>query len=416
VDPSECAMGGFNSVYFLDKDLVLRTTSQSEDTIPDQELQQEGALMRVLARAGIHPAVFAQTPAGNAHAPFGYQGSAFSSLMQREVSLHNFLTQSKYNDFAHLVPTLEATLFAAICKTADLGLCLLDIRPRNVVCLLPSGVCHLIDLGSDYLVWMDEKLLDLFLEDEGEQQRRRRPAFGASLLRRTRGQQGRGPVVRAAAPAQLGSACAKTRGVQLYLMLLLMHRHLELQSQKYARYKEMASLLRKRLADSCVPLDRLRELFPRECLKRDEGLGDILACRVKRYFSENQDTFLRDYVLKHRLMREGCSGKALDVVVVAGRDYSRDDAASCQGTRASVLRKLGSRTYPCVERLPSLQYLVDDVGSARQLVQRPGQASSITPIVTSELTLDYGNKLSRCALQEIQELQAKTKAKAQRRR
>ena len=399
MDPSECAMGGFNSVYFLDKDLVLRTTSQSEDTIPDQELQQEGALMRVLARAGIHPAVFAQTPAGNAHAPFGYRGSAFSSLMQREVSLHNFLRQSEYNDFAHLVPTLEATLFQAVCKTADLGLCLLDIRPLNVVCLLPSGVCHLIDLGSDYLVWMDEQLLDLFREDEQEQQRRRRR---------------RGSFFRAAAPAQLGgSACAKTRGVQLYLMLLLMHRHLELGSDKNARYKEMASLLRKRLADSCVPLDRLRELFPGKCPRHEEGLGEILACRVKRYFSETQDTFLRDYVLKHRLMREGCSGKALDVVVVAGRDYSRDDAASCQGTRASVLRKLGSRTYPCVERLPSLQYLVDDVGSARQLVQRPGRASSITPIVTSELTLDYGNKLSRCAEQKIQ---AEKEARAQRRR
>jgi hypothetical protein len=394
VNPAECTMGGFNSVYFLDKDLVLRTTAESQDTNSEQELQQEGALMRVLARAGIHPAVFAQTPAGNAHAPFGYRGSAFSSLMQREVSLRDFLTQSKYDDFAHLVPTLEATLFKAVCKTADLGLCLLDIRPNNVVCLLPSGVCHLIDLGSDYLVWMDEKLLDLFREDE-QNQRRRRSVF------------------RAAAPARLGgSACAKTRGVQLYLMLLLMHRHLELGSQRYARYNEMASLLRKRLADSCVPLDRLRELFPRKCPLHEEGLGEILACRLKQYFAENQDTFLRDYVLKHRLMREGCSGKALDVVVVAGRDYSRDDAASCQGTRASVLRRLGSRTYPCVERLPSLQYSVDDVGSASQLVQRPRKASSITPIITSELTLDYGTELSRCA----QERQAEDRARAQRRR
>jgi len=407
-------MGGFNSVYFLDKDLALRTTALLNDEIPEEELQREGALMRVLARAGIHPAVFAQTPNGKAHAPFGYQGGAFSSLMQREVSLYNFLTQSKYDDLAHLVPTLEATLFEAICKTADLGLCLLDLRPLNVVCLLPSGVCHLIDLGSDYLVWMDEKLLDLFREDEREQQQRR-PAFRASLLRRTPGQQGRGPVVRAAAPAQLGSACAKTRGVQLYLMLLLMHRHLELGSQKYARYKEMASLLRKRLADSCVPLDRLRELFPEECPEHDEGLGDILACRLQKYFKENQDTFLRDYVLTHRLMREGCSGKALDVVVVAGRDYSRDDAASCRGTRASVLRRLGPRAYPCVERLPSLQYRVDDLGSASQLVQRPRKASSVTPIVTSDLTLDYGDELSRCA-QETQKRKAEEKAQARRRR
>lgn len=376
VDAAQCKSGGFNSVYLLDGSLALRTTSSSEPDSPadtEAELVKEGALMRVLARLGVHPTVYAQTPSDEAHAPRGYLGHVFSTLMQRETPLRDFLKSPAFDGQEALLPTLERTLFLAICKAADLGLCLLDLRPENVLCLLPQGICHIIDLGGDYCVWMDEQLLELFKDGEERARQARRVAGSA------------------------GSACAKVRGVQLYLMLLLMHRHLTQVGSP--RAVQLAALLAPRLTDSCIPIDLIRQLFPRRC-EGDErvSLGEILACRLHRYFKERSSSFLRDYVTQFGLLRRSqCSGKALDVVVVAGRDYSRDDSASCFGTRTAVLRSFAGRPYPCVDRLPRQQFIIDEQGQASLLLQRLRSRSEQVPLNAPALRVDFGNVLSPCS-------------------
>ena len=380
--------GSSNNVYDVAgrANQVLRTIANMEraDPEPPEEMQRENALMRIAAAEKIHPMIYAQSLM---HAPFGCGGYVAATLMQKETSFKKFLKDAEFdffNAYQAKLARMFSSFYEATCKVADLGLCACDIRPENFLCVPQTGVCHLIDLGLDYVVWMDTAVFDFFESGQG-------------------------------ADSRFGAACAKTRGIQLYLMLLLFYAHLtyfsDYSEKPRARY--FAERLRGLLANSCVPLQALLGLSDehdgREACKEkrqseeEKDLMRILFCRVKRYFKKDLQWFLVDFVHKNGLLSAHCNGKSLQQVVVGGRDYSKD-FVSCTSNRGAVLRRIDERQYPCLNVatgiLPPRQYFIDR-GTASVKIKRKGSAkgsgkgkgagkgSSNMPLNVADLQLQY---------------------------
>ena len=388
INVAQCiGKGSSNNVYDVEGrgNQVLRAIAnmEREDPEPPEAMRRENALMRIAAEEKIHPVIYAQSLL---HAPFGCGGYVAATLMQKETSFKKFLKDAEFDVFnadqARLA-RMFSSLYATICKVADLGLCACDIRPANFLCVPQTGVCHLIDLGLDYVVWMDAAVFDLF-ESGGTED----PRFG--------------------------TACAKTRGVQLYLMLLLFYAHLTYFKDYFEkpRARYFAERLRAILTNSCVPLQALLGLSDQDdghdaCKEQrqseeEKDLMHILFCRVKRYFSKNNlKWFLVDFVHKNGLHSVHCNGKSLKQVVVGGRDYSRD-FVSCTSNRAAVLRKIDERQYPCLNVatgvLPPRQYFIDrgtvsvklkGKGSAKGFGKGFGKGTLTVPVNAPDLQLQY---------------------------
>jgi len=346
---------------------VLRVTSKysHDESEPLEEMKIENALMRIAAREGIHPIIYAQSLLA---APLGCHGSISATLMKQETSLFKYLQSNDVD--AKTLNRLFLSLYAAICRTADLGLCLCDIRPDNVVCDPQAGVCHLIDLGLDYTVWMDGDLFELFKREEAQRDAGVvcKPKGGACDDKR---------------PQCLGAACAKTRGTQLYIMLLLFRAHLvyDKKLRGYARAKYFASKLALILSKSCVPVQKLLTLLNvyDSCEGEEpKGLVNILFCRVDYYFNKKLRQFLVDDVLGQKLLDlHGCDGKSLQRVVVNGTSYTRDDASGFP-KRQAMIEKIGDKQYPCEKEemrcvTPERRYIVNEDGAAK--VQLGGKSA-----------------------------------------
>jgi len=401
VEVREClGHGSSNNVYNVAPargwaDKVLRATSQLDREAPEppEAMSRENALMRIAAAEKIHPIIHAQSLM---HAPFRCYGFVSATLMQKEVPFPKFL---KNPEFDHLnsdqakLSNMFTSLYAAICRAADLGLCLCDIKPANVVCIPEKDKCHLIDFGLEFVVWMDPKVFEMFEHAED------------------------------ASGARDGAACANTRGVQLYIMLLLFYTHLTSFGDflRSPRAQYFAGRLRGILAESCVPNQALLGLsdqyggYKDQCKQRheseeDKDLMHILFCRVKRYFQKNLKWFLVDFVYKYGLRQRNCDGKSLEPIRVGGKEYS-NDAVSCASKRGAVLRRLDERQYPCLnvesEILPQRQYIIDH---GKASVKTKGEVSSkgfgkgaagtflpFTPVEVLDLRLEYAtDALPKC--------------------
>ena len=419
--PEEClGHGSSNTVFrtpvtFGGTPTVLRVTSSAkrdEEELDERRARVEAALMRILARPteGIHPFIWAQ---GVMNAPVTCPGIIAATLMTQALPLVGFLSGETDRVAAW---ALAQSLYVKLCRAADLGLCLCDVRPSNVLYDSKRTNCFLIDLGVDYVAWMDQRLVAMFdssknrrgesyWEDDGmddsyvypwqELAGRRRDVrqFGGGsfddMLFGRRGLDGRTATIGTNARQNIGSACAKTRGVQLFFMVLLMRSHLV--SMNTANGYAMARFFEMKLKLSCVPLDKLHDLTENSGLKGD--LMTMLMGRHWRYFrnrtaypsntskSEYGWQAFREFLLgSHRLLQtHDCDGKTVTDVTIGGVSYQQD-FASCagnafagRGLRSSAIMSFEDREYPCPfdGYTPAVRYTIDSEGSAFQLRGRP---------------------------------------------
>jgi serine/threonine protein kinase len=274
---------------------------------------------------------------------------------------------------------------------ADLGFCLCDLRPANILFDPKSQRCHLIDMGLDFTVWMDPDLVQIF-----------RGAVTAPSTKPSRAQ--------SIEYLKRGAACSKTRGVQLYLMLLLLHKHLTSLTdlKDLHRTKALVDFLASKLINSCVPLHSVLDLHGENYLSKSRDcrvnsysdeepnkLTRVLACRVKVYFRlERLSDFLLDYVKMNSLMHPECDGKSLDFVQVGGRVYS-DDSVGCSTYRVSTLRQLDGRAYPCfLGKMPPAQYSIKSGEASLQRFKGSRPVSRKTSIQATPLKVWFeGNEL-----------------------
>jgi hypothetical protein len=355
--------GGSNQIFNTSTPGIVLRSTMTEPAEDDDETEHvmltENALMRILNRERLHPVLFAQSLL---RAPFGYEGFVNASLMQQDLPLSSVL-KGTLKPPDRFYASFFQSLYSALCSVADLGFCLMDLRPTNVV-VDYLGRAQLIDLGVDYIEWMDEVLLEFFARDEGSNRR--------------------GPK---SVPS--GTKCARLRGMQLYFMLLLMYAHLK---ESYARFPSAQSLmtqLRGVLSRSCVPLHAAVEL------QNKSYLLQVLKGRVERYFNQDLKTFLLQYVQRNQLLAPNCSGKGFDVVI-NGRPYQGDRVSCCKGLnpRQVVLQRLLDREYPCKTTASLRRYAVDEDGQAVLLRRRAGAGSDEgqdeeVPLAVPSMTLSW---------------------------
>jgi len=342
--------------------MVLRATMAEpaeDDDDTEHSMLTENALMRILNRERLHPVLFAQSLL---HAPFGYEGFVNASLMQQELPLSSVLKGGAEPPRGFYASFFQS-LYSALCSVADLGLCLMDLRPHNVV-VDYQGRARLIDLGIDYIEWMDEVLLEYFARDEGGIRRDLRSV-----------------------PS--GTKCARVRGMQLYFMLLLMYAHLQASYAKFPRAQSLMTQLRGVLSRSCMPLHAAVEL------QNESQLLQVLNGRVKRYFKQDLKTFLLQYVKLNELLAPNCSGKGFDVVI-NGRPYRGDQVSCWKGLspRQVVLQRVLDREYPCKTTAPLRRYVVNDDGRAALLRRRAGAdigegQDEEVPLAVQSMTLSW---------------------------
>ena len=127
---------------------------------------------------------------------------------------------------------IAVSIYLQLCKASDIGLCLLDNKPANILCDANTHRAYLIDLSPAWTNFMDESLVGMFKD----------------------------------APDSI--RCSKTRGVQLYIMVLLLHMHLLHETSAMTERRHvMLRFYGKLLQDSCVPLHLMMSLTGRVCLK-----------------------------------------------------------------------------------------------------------------------------------------------------
>ena len=361
--------GGWNEGFSTSTlGVVLRSTMEEpegDDAKTEREMRYENALMRIAAREWLHPVLFAQSIM---HAPLGFQGLVNASLMQQELPLSEVLKEK-----LKVVPpgftNFFESLYSALCTIADLGLCLTDLRPNNVV-VDHKGHARLIDLGVDYIQWMDEGLLGYF--EQANVGRRSQNVYEQDER-----------------PDPRGTKCARTRGTQLYLMLLLMFAHLDQLYRQYIKAQQLKAKLHWVLSRSCVPVHALVDL------QDESDLMQMLESRIEHYFDLDLKKFLIDYVKFHGLLDKHCTGKGFDVTI--NRKLYQNDATTCrqgQGTRQVVLQEFLDTEYPCKMNTSSnlRRYAMGVDGQTALLQQRYnhgyGKASDVrVPVVVKGMSL-----------------------------
>lgn len=315
------------------------------------ELQKEAALMKLMAVVGVQPRLLA------AHVQGEGRGRGSSSyIMQRGVDLLDWLCEKKdppgHRDTSEataspqeLLRTQGAeaakTILGHLCAVSDLGLCLFDLKPGNAV-MTPSGA-RLVDFDPRYTVFMDWRLLRTL-----------------QLLETA-------PSSQATSSAE---ACARCRGISLYLMILQFYFTTEGNGgcpawtpwKGTARRAAFLDVFRDALVTSYIPLELV--FFPVNVegelkFSGESDLRDKLLDRAIQYdafqlglsHDHSPVTAMRHLVnaMKMRgLISESCDSKSLRVRVM-GTDYTHD-GATCRASSArrhAVLEFFEGRHYPC---------------------------------------------------------------------
>jgi hypothetical protein len=236
--------GSYNAIYrtSLPK-WALRTSLDGIRQQAEGEVRKEHALMAIFSREGVHPRA-----AGISYEPLRRPRSL--SLVELEAPLAKFLDEREADDRS--VDALAASLWRRLCAMADAGLCLMDIKPDNVLYDPAHLNCHLIDLADS--VFMDAALLALL----------------------------------AKAGATPEQACARARGVSLATMALLFYLHLEKDDAKFSTPRQ-----RRFMAFFAAALRRSRLPLPSLLQGLDPSRGrDCFACllgsTVDHYFLDKR--------------------------------------------------------------------------------------------------------------------------------
>jgi hypothetical protein len=357
--PDSDKVGGNNAVISFDDELqrLLRISSTSGSEEADG-MDTEHALMNVFSHASIHPKVYATTQIrGSPGVP-----NVAASVMKRHTMLWDYIDNKTHGPTTRDdTVRIAVSIYLQLCKASDIGLCLLDNKPANILCDAKTHRAYLIDLSPVWSIFMDESLMGMFKD----------------------------------APDSI--RCSKTRGVQLYVMVLLLYMHLLHETDAMTeRRRVMLRFYGKLLQDSCVPLHLMMSLT-------GPGLPDKLSQLSSTYFFKNHvDSHDRMMGLKlllqlaidRNLIMKRCG--ATDDVIVGGVRYD-GELVSCTGPgrRHFVLETLNGRVYPCKLTSPIHEAfrIVDSV------VSRKRSRSPLEEVLQMpQLTLDYANKRARVSL------------------
>lgn len=332
---------------------LLRASTRAEHDEAAELLKREQAFMLLFAREQIHPPVYASSVVP---APFGCHGDRLLSLMARGVDMVDLIEaplNSKLGAYAWNPKWQRAalrSLRSCLIRAAELGFCLLDIKPANIIYDVSDATAYVIDLDPHSVVWMDEDLLTIYAgRRDGDAELRGRyddddDWFSSYARRRHDDEHTSYPPV----------VCARTRGTQLYIMYLLFHCHMHKMlgaSQFNGSFGILVlEFLRYALKSSCVPLQWLNDYAQHAHGHFRGDLFQQLHDNVHHYFSKeeaNQDPFtwfFLTYPIGEKLLSKLCSGKEA-FVTVEGMSF-RDDATSGAG-RGAVVEQVETRPYPC---------------------------------------------------------------------
>jgi len=295
--------------------LILRESRPSAAYDP-AAARGELALVRLFAHLGLHPPL----EAGSADA------AALRLVMARHPDLNAVLETP-------LAPwqlaTLAAQLLALFCAAASLGLCLVDVKPGNFLFAAATARVYVIDLEPAHVSYLDRGLLRL---------------AGA---RRDR------------------DGCRRARGLLLYLMLLLMYRHLAHRPYGVAAARQqLAARLRAALRRSLVPWAPLAAL--------EGALARQLGRVAQAYFyeaelgraetPESRATALAWLVDSGRRASHWPDVRSTQVFV-NGRHYVKD-GVPCDGWAPYDLRGFDARASPCHEAGRAAHLRAQDVEDA----------------------------------------------------
>ena len=332
--PAPFATGTYNTVseaHGWSSPVIVRKTQEgmAEDA---NDVQTEEALMKLMSLKRIHPVLHAIT-----HKLIISEGSppmaTSMSVMQKGESLDNWLREGGEHDDAD-GRRLAESLVKKLCLVSDMGYCMTDLKPGNVV-VIGKGV-KLIDFSPTFTIFMDRSL---FLNMSY--------SHGRSIKHE--------------------ELCSRTRGMSLYLMILLFYLFLKYGPSEYkrnSRFEGFISVLHTKLIFSCVPVEAL--------LLNGGALKDALSKIVYHYIfsilrqedvsddslvSQGISRALKDLVkiIKNdRLTQTGCEGQ----VFVNGIDYT-SPVASCVGERKwSIVSSVDNKPYPCPIAENIMQYKI----------------------------------------------------------
>lgn len=371
------AEGADNSVYDVPKGLVagvptpmlLRSSIRPEES--RQVLREERSLARIAEEEKIHPVIYAL---GITQAPFGCPGYRNLYLMSAETTLHSLLYSEKKKDqkYAQFLanPSVRKraveSILGCLLRAADLGLCLLDVKPGNVVCSVTTGTSYLIDFDPQWAWWMPEEVLEVFEQRPQEE-------YLGGYEQGYRGAYRRG-----------GGPCAKSRGVYLYLMVLLLYAHL----QKDFRFDagtfavQLSEALLGILRTSCVPLETLLAYAKAHVRDQDaewtffHALGKVVHSYFRKDLTDLVDLMkwiFLDYPYKEKLLTPFCSGKSPDVSI-RGLAIVDDAASVGGGPRETGIAMMtdedgSSVHYPCAPLVASRKYVIDRGFPFRRLLR-----------------------------------------------
>lgn len=316
----ELARGTGNVVYTVAGAPSLALRVSQPQGYNEAQGRLELGLIRLLADLGKHVPVVA----GSADA------TGLRIVMPRLLSLYDHLSdlgQAARLRHHHLWD-LSRQLLSVFCTVASLGLCLMDVKPGNFLYAEAERRVYVIDVEPTHVSYLDP---DLLLSVEGD---------------------GGGP-----------KRCQRAKGCMLYVMTLLMYRHLDgPQSPPGRASPGLAFFLRNELARSRVPWAALAAL---PCTVDPAGrrtLGYKLGLVAKSYFYPELDvrhalaSFVKD---GQALSRSGAAASPDQKdVVVAGVNYGR--GGRCLGWARYDLRTFGARSSSCGRRAPEA-HLAEEV-------------------------------------------------------
>ena len=315
--------------------LVLRSSKRPVDD--EAALRYERSYAVVASKEKIHPVIYALSIL---KMPFGCKGYRKLSLMGQDKSLKDLLNHEKNKDPAYsqflsnpkIISLAVSSVVGCLFRAADLGFCLLDMKPDNILCSLSTGLCYLIDFSREWSFWMPEELVYFF----GRTQRDTRVPM-----------------------PKLGTPCARTRGLSLYLMCLLLYAHLEsffASTDRGSLAFQLVERFRNILWNSCVPLEPLLEYSVELVNRSDADENTIfhnLGLIVRQYFlkkavhyEECLKWLLLTYPLENKLVGPHCSGKDMPVVV-NNILFENDRVSSKGGPREVGIELVGESEYPC---------------------------------------------------------------------